>query len=82
MIPKTWETKHLKENISIFDFKLSEEEMTLIDSLNEGKFLNYIPLGEQYWLPKKYWNWHGFKEWEKYNSPNSISDKLKRILRR
>lgn len=82
MIPKTWETKHLKENISIFDFKLSEEEMTSIDTLNEGKFLNYIPLGEQYWLPKKYWNWPGFKEWEKYNSPDSFSEKLKRILRR
>jgi putative morphine 6-dehydrogenase len=53
MIPKTWETKHLKENISIFDFKLSEEEMTSIDTLNEGKFLNYIPLGEAVLVTKE-----------------------------
>lgn len=43
VIPKTWNTVHLKENISVFDFELSSEEMAAIDSLDKGKYLNYDP---------------------------------------
>ena len=41
IIPKTWDVTQLKENISLFDFELNEEEMSAIDSLDEGVFLNY-----------------------------------------
>ncbi len=63
MIPKTWNNEHLTENISIFDFCLSEDEMSAIDSLNQGKFLNYNPYGQQQGFVKKYRNWEGFKNW-------------------
>lgn len=43
IIPKTWNFTHLKENISLFDFYLTPEEMTHIDSLDQGKCLNYNP---------------------------------------
>lgn len=43
VIPKTWNFKYLKENISIWDFGLNEFEMNLIDSLDQGKCLNYNP---------------------------------------
>lgn len=42
-IPKTWNFEHLKENISIFDFSLTEEEMACIDGLDGGVCLNYNP---------------------------------------
>lgn len=34
-IPKASSEKHLKENIDIFDFKLNEEDIKIIDNLNE-----------------------------------------------
>ncbi len=43
IIPKTWNKEHLAENIDIFDFELSEEDMQAVDSLDGGKFLNYNP---------------------------------------
>ena len=43
IIPKTWNFDRLKENISLFDFTLTEEDMSIIDSLDKGKFLNYNP---------------------------------------
>lgn len=46
VIPKTWNPQYLKENITITDFELSDEEMNLIDSLDKGKCLNYNP-----WVP-------------------------------
>ena len=39
IIPKTWELDHLKQNISLSDFELSTDEVKMIDSLDEGKFL-------------------------------------------
>lgn len=61
IIPKTWNPQHLEDNISIYDFSLSDEDMTIIDSLDEGKFLNYNPYGLMYSIPKKYRGWKGFE---------------------
>lgn len=61
VIPKTWTESHLKENIELFDFELSQEEMAVIDSLDQGKFLNYNPYGLLKNVPKKYNNWKGFE---------------------
>lgn len=43
IIPKTWNIQHLKDNINILDFELSENDISIIDSLNNGRFLNYDP---------------------------------------
>lgn len=59
-IPKTWEESHLKENINIFDFELTKEEMAVIDGLDQGQFLNYNPYGLLKNVPKKYQGWTGF----------------------
>lgn len=56
IIPKTWRHEHLVENISLGDFELSIEEMAMIDSLNEGKFLNYDPTPWVKKMPLKYRN--------------------------
>lgn len=60
IIPKTWNSEHLRENIDIFDFTLSEHEMAAIDSLDKGKFLNYNPYGLLHNVPEKYRGWRGF----------------------
>ncbi|MCH5213845.1 MAG: aldo/keto reductase [Muribaculaceae bacterium] len=60
IIPKTWNPKHLKENIEILDFSLSEEDMKVIDSLDRNKFLNYNPYPLLKNVPKKYQGWNGF----------------------
>lgn len=60
VIPKTWDYTHLKENIQLFDFALSEADMNLIDSLDKGKFLNYDPYKSLKHLPDPYGNWNGF----------------------
>lgn len=69
VIPKSSNQYRLKENISIFDFNLNSEEMNIIDSLDQGHFLNYKPdlsLTKPYWLrgrvPPKYRDWKGFTE--------------------
>ena len=62
IIPKTWEEKHLTENICIFDFELSQEDMAIIDSLDRGRFLNYDPYSMLKNVPKKYQGWKGFTE--------------------
>ena len=69
IIPKTWNEKYLAENIDLFDFELSSDEMAIIDSLDRGRFLNYNPyisLRKPYtslWrFPKKYRNWSGFEK--------------------
>ena len=54
IVPKSKSPRHLAENISLDDFVLSEEEMTAIDSLDKGKFLNYDPSSAVYSVPKKY----------------------------
>jgi diketogulonate reductase-like aldo/keto reductase len=43
LIPKTSDFTHLKENIDILDFELSSNEMAMIDSLDQGVYLNYNP---------------------------------------
>lgn len=43
IIPKTWDPNYLKENISIFDFELDKHDMSSVDSLDGGEFLNYNP---------------------------------------
>lgn len=67
VIPKSANEGRLKEIITIFDFKLTEEEMRIIDNLDQGNFLNYKPdltLTKPYWVkgrvPKKYRNWKGY----------------------
>lgn len=62
IIPKTWAREHLEENISLFDFVLTTEEMTIIDSLDEGQFLNYNPYNTFKGLPNRYKNWEGFRK--------------------
>ncbi len=54
VIPKTWDIAHLKENISIYDFELSKEDMLLIDSLDKGKFLNYNPYATYNLMQKRF----------------------------
>lgn len=80
MIPKTWNHDYLQENISLFDFDLTEEEMAIVDSLNNGMFLNYNPLSAQEGLPRKYRKWEGFKEWEKYYQPKGLSKYIHKIF--
>lgn len=61
LIPKTWIDEHLQENINILDFELNDEEMAKIDSLDQGKFLNYNPYRILHTLPKKFrGDWNGF----------------------
>lgn len=60
LIPKTWNYEHLKENIEIYDFKLSDVEIKKIDTLDKGRFINYNPYGLLRNVPKKYRNWNGF----------------------
>lgn len=67
VIPKSSNPERLKENISIFDFCLTSEEMASIDGLDQGHFLNYDPyetLARPYWVrgkfPAKYRDWKGF----------------------
>ncbi len=54
VIPKTWHPAHLRENIELFDFELSDEEMALIDSLDQGRYLNYDPTMTVKYVPDKY----------------------------
>ena len=68
VIPKTWNEKYLAENIDLFDFELSCDEMAIIDSLDQGRFINYNPYATfkkpySSWgrLPEKYSNWKGFE---------------------
>ena len=69
IIPKTWNIEYLSQNIDLFGFELSSDEMAIINGLDQGKFLNYNPylalrkpfvsMGR---VPKKYRNWNGFEE--------------------
>ncbi len=69
VIPKSANKGRLRENISIFDFELSKDEMSTIDSLDKGRFLNYQPdltLTKPYWVrgrfPKKYREFNDYTE--------------------
>lgn len=61
IIPKTWDANHLKENISLFDFELTKEDMDIIDGLDQGKFLNYNPYSSFLALKKLRGDWKGFE---------------------
>lgn len=54
VIPKTWVSRYMKENISIFDFELTNEEMKIIDSLDLGHPLNYDSSATVKYVPKQY----------------------------
>ncbi|XP_054276766.1 aldo-keto reductase family 1 member B7-like [Macrosteles quadrilineatus] len=47
-IPKSNTTQHMKDNINIFDFKLSEEEMTELDKLNTDERVMLYPLARHH----------------------------------
>lgn len=61
VIPKTWNFNYLKENIELFDFSLTSEEMAVVDSLDRGGFLNYNPYFALKNLPEKYKGWTGYQ---------------------
>lgn len=42
VVPKARSTKHLEENIDVFDFELTAEEMQAIDTLNQGSQYRYF----------------------------------------
>ena len=79
MIPKTWYTPHLKENIDIFDFELSEDEMKAVDSLDGGMFLNYNPYGQQQGFFRRVRNREEFREWNASHPYNIFFDIIDRI---
>lgn len=54
VIPKIWVPHYLKENISLFDFELTEDEMRIIDSNDLGHPLNYDSSACVKYVPKKY----------------------------
>ena len=39
-IPRSSNPKHIADNVDIYDFELTDEEMTMIDSLNEEGIMN------------------------------------------
>lgn len=79
MIPKTWYTPHLKENIDIFDFELSEDEKKAVDSLDGGMFLNYNPYGQQQGFFRRVRNREEFREWNASHPYNIFFDIIDRI---
>lgn len=54
VIPKTWVPKYLKENIDIFDFQLTSDEMAIIDSMDLGHPLNYNSSATVKYVPRQY----------------------------
>jgi diketogulonate reductase-like aldo/keto reductase len=81
LIPKTWEVEHMKENISIFDFSLDNEEMGKIDSLDHGKFLNYNPYElVRFGMPRKYRKWEGFNDASNYSEYHNNRPWYKKML--
>lgn len=47
VFPKTTNPEHMKQNIDIFDFELTDDEMARIDALDSGKRFFNVPLEEQ-----------------------------------
>ena len=47
IFPKTTNPQHMKENFDIFDFALSDEDMTEIRKLDKGQRFFYMTLAEQ-----------------------------------
>lgn len=54
VIPKTWVPRYLKENLELFDFELTQEEMGIIDSMDLGHPLNYDSSATVKYVPEKY----------------------------
>lgn len=54
IIPKTWNPRHLEENISLDDFCLTKEDMQAIDTLNQGRYLNYDPYATWNLMQKRF----------------------------
>ena len=42
VVPKTRSEKHLFDNINVFDFELSADEMQLIDTLDKDIYHRYF----------------------------------------
>lgn len=42
IIPKAQSIQHLKENLNVFDFKISAEDMRKLDSLNENNYIAFL----------------------------------------
>lgn len=79
MIPKTWFTPHLTENINIFDFELSNEEMNTVDSMDKGEFLNYNPKGQQQGFFRSIRNREELKKWNETHHSNLLIDIIDQI---
>ncbi len=47
VFPKTTDPEHMKQNIDIFDFELTDDEMARIGALDSGKRFFNVPLEEQ-----------------------------------
>ncbi|MGN1283623.1 MAG: aldo/keto reductase [Limosilactobacillus sp.] len=47
VFPKTTNPQHMKDNIDIFDFELTDDEMKAIDALNKNKRYFNVPLAQQ-----------------------------------
>lgn len=47
VFPKTTNPQHMKDNIDIFDFELTDDEMKEIDALDSGKRYFNVPLSQQ-----------------------------------
>lgn len=60
IIPKTWDYNHMLENISLWDFTISDEDMAIIDSIDKGHFLNYDPYTAKKGYKKYFKRWQGF----------------------
>lgn len=56
-IPKSSNENRIKENIDIFDFELSSEDMKAIDSLDKGDDMSVTPpLNTIVWISKIKYN--------------------------
>lgn len=47
VFPKTTNPQHMKDNIDIFDFELTDDEMKQIDTLDKGQRYFNMPLSQQ-----------------------------------
>ena len=68
-----------KEPAYIFDFELTKEEMTVVDSLDRGMFLNYNPYGQQQGFFRRVRNNEEFKNWNDTHPTNFFIDIVDQI---